>query len=745
MEISDTFISFFPELTKINAEKVRERIYRHIAKKSEVYYSTANESLELSITSLLAEDIRSCASLLYYSLHKFINGSMYSYLNKNLELEDYKIEIDEVEHFTSANFVVFSTSKKNRKTDIDAKSYREKLCIKKNSADPFILMQYILKDEEEELDRYIYPYTKYISSNLFNKQYDDPDFSMYLNGLVAEFFEKRKKEKVGQEEEVKAAIAYAIEKSLKDSENRIVWMLYALSLRLYWLRQTADYEFDFEVKTSVREMSILLSAVKAFLAIQLKNENKEQSENQDSDFARKIKNKENLGEQEKDFEEENEKIIEGIGEINKRYSVDISFPSEIKVSHEVDIFLTAVHLDPFFKKEEIILVLNLTEFITNAEKYFIFDSKSLVTPALYVYINDDGRWTAWFKVEPGAKFSTISDLNETFNDFLSVLKAGYEKVFNYGFAGRLIYSLPIYIHNQEGLHNINSMINLDKFLEEKKEIILAGFTQKIGNLLNTEYSKRTIRIKDLIVEFRIIFHSQSLKDIVPFEDMFMNKVVSEPDKKTVINLIVGNNEDEQSSELIEYAETACLMLEKNFNMNDSQIETYSLNVSQNELEEFLERYQKKEYDLLNEILVCLNDVAYNRAMDGKIKGTYEIIDKYSEFSVMTPYALATRALLYLRDESLGLDESEEKGKEEYEKAMEVENENKEEYIKHLEQKYNYEMARFYLKRKINYTKADEHLQKAIQLGEECKYYSDSIELQKEMLEASTIKESATIV
>lgn len=746
IEISDKFISFFPELTKINAEKVRERIYKHIAKKSEVYYSTANESLELSITSLLAEDIRSCASLLYYSLHKFINGSMYSFLNKNLELEDYKIEIDEVEHFTSANFVVFSKSKKNKKTDITAKNYKEKLCIKKNSADPFILMQYVLKDEAEELEMYLYPYTKYISSNLFSKQYDDPGFSKYLNELIAEFFKKKeKKEKISQEEEVKIAIAYAIEKSLKQSENKIVWMLYALSLRLYWLRQTADYEFDFEVKTSVREMSILLSAVKAFLTIQLKNENKEQSEKQDSDFVREIKNKENLGEREKDFEGNSGKVIEVIEENNKRYSVDISFPSEIKVNHEVDIFLTAVHLDPYFNKEEIILVLNLTEFITNDEKYFIFDSKSLVTPSLYVYINDDGRWTAWFKVEPGAKFSTISDLNEAFNDFLKILKVGYEKVFNYGFAGSLIYSLPIYIHNQEGVRNLNSIINLEKFLEKKKEIILAGFSQRIGSLLNTEYNKRSIKIKDVIVEFKIIFHSQDFIDVVPFEDMFINKVLDEPNEKAIINLIIGNNEDEQTSELIEDAETVCLMLEERFNMNDSQITMYSLNVSQNELEEFLERYQRKENDLLKEILLCLNDLAYNRAMDGKIEGTNEIIDKYSDFSVMTPYSLATRALLYLRNDSLDLDESEQKGKEYYEKAMEIEHENKEEYIKHLEQKYNYEMARFYFKRKINYTVANEHLEKAVQLGEGYDYYSESIELRKELLEATTMKESTTIV
>jgi hypothetical protein len=261
VEIARDFISFYPPLSDNEIEHTRKRVYKHIAKKSKVYFTTSNKNLELSIASLLADDIRSCTSLLYYALHKFLNGEMYNYLNSKLELEDYEIEIKEIEHFTSANYKKFV-----EKTDLDDKltvdNFTRNLCIKRQRVDPFLLVKYILIENIEDYADEFKPYIDYLCNSLFGELYSGVSLEEILNTCISEI--TNNVEKSSPEEEVKAAIAFAILKSLS-SESKTMWLLHALMLRLYWLRQTADYEFDFEVKTSVREMSILLSTLLPFL------------------------------------------------------------------------------------------------------------------------------------------------------------------------------------------------------------------------------------------------------------------------------------------------------------------------------------------------------------------------------------------------------------------------------------------------------------------------------------------------
>ncbi|KZE06656.1 hypothetical protein B4117_1817 [Bacillus mycoides] len=741
IEIGDKFISFFPELLKGQKEKIRERIYKHIAKKSEVYYSTSKESLELSISSLLADDIRSCASLLYYALHKYINGSMYSFFNNQLMLEDHKVELAEVDHFTSANFYSFSKVYNNATTDIAVENYKKKICTKNKSANPFLLTKYIIKGDLKELEVYLLPYINYISYNLFNKQYDDKHFAKHLNQLIKGFFSKKNAgDKVSQEEEVKASIAFSIEKSLVEEEDKSLWMLYILALRLYWLRQTADYEFDFEVKTSIREMSILLSAVKSFLDIQLQNEESKQLEDSKAGLGEEFKSKEKSLEQ--DFKE---KADQDEIKDNKMYSVDIKFPSEIHIDHEVSIFLTALHLDSFFKKEEIIRVLNFTEHITNEGKYFIFESAVLLAPQLYIYITEDGRWTAWFKMDEFAAFVKFSDLIGVFQEFLNLLKQGYKKAFENEFSPRLIYSIPLYVTKSKNLLDANSIVKMDEAMQKQTKDILRLFVNRLGYNLKTPRNSFSIKIKDLIVEFKLIFNPNRFTDIVPFGTMFVNKVVKNPKNKVFISLVVSNDEEESIKKMMRISSNAYIDLIKDFKMDNALEGFTSLNVTSYELEEFINNKDKRDSRLLHSIVSIINQVAYNKIMMGQIEGVYEIIEKCIGFPEVAPYAVANKALFYLRNESLNIDECEEKGKELYKHAMDIEHDSKGEYIENLEQKYNYEMARFYFKRKVNYQKVEEYLQKAISFGEEGHYYKDSIKLHTEFLNVITLMETASDV
>lgn len=743
MEISLRFISFFPELSKDRAEKVRKRIYKHIAKKSEVYYSTSRESLELSIASLLADDIRSCASLLYYALHKFINGSMYNFLNDKFNLEDHKIELAEVEHFTSANFYKFTELKNQMNGEINRENYKERLCIKNNSADPFLLIQYVIKGELRELEACLLPYTEYISKNLFDKTYDNPELGPDLKKLINEFVKKKKeRKKVRQEEEVRASIAFAIEKSLIEEENKAFWLLSVLSLRLYWLRQTADYEFDFEVNTSTREMSILLSSVKAFLDKQVEIEKKKRQDEAKTKLTEPINNKEKTEEQDLD-EKEYDDLIENTKQNNKKYSVDIKFPSEIHIKHEVAVFLTALHLDSIFKKEQIILVLNLTERITNRGSYFIFEPESVLAPHLYMYINDDGRWTAWFKGNDSKDFITSAGLMEVFNEFLNILKSGYEKVFSNEFSPLLIHSTPMYVKQQDIL-NINSVINVNKTIKSQKGKVLGLITQRLKRILNTPRKNiYSMKINDFIIEFDLVFSTTRFLDLVPFDTMFFNKVVEVPENKMLISLVVGSYEDENTKKMISTSKKAYFDLVKNFNMENSIEGFMPIHVTPDELESFFGKVDVNENFLLEKIISCINDVTYDRIINGKIEGTEEIIDKYSGFPNLAPYALANKGLLYFRNDSLNVDESEEKGKEYYEKAIDLESDRKEEYIKTLKQKYYYEMARFYLKRKINLKKAEEYIGKSIGFGEEEQFYEEAVKLNGEIMSIMALEEVAT--
>lgn len=742
VEISSKFISFFPELTKEEAERVRKRIYKHIAKRSEVYYSTSRESLELSISSLLADDIRSCASLLYYALHKFINGSMYSYLNNQLKIEDYKIKLAEVDHFTSANFYAFSRLNNSSKEEIDSGNYREKLCVKNNSADPFLLIRYVIKGDLEELEGDLLPYTQYISNYLFGVNYDEPQFEQFLNELITQFFQKKKEKKpVSQEDEVKASIAFAIEKSLKEEKNKVIWMLYIIALRLYWLRQTADYEFDFEVKTSVREMSILLSSVKSFLDKQSEIEVQKKLGESKAKFTEPINNKGKTVEQE--FEEKDDEIIfENLEKNFRKYSVDIKFPTEIHTNHEVAIFLTALHLDPFFLKEEIILVLNLTERITNDMKYFIFQSTNVLIPHLFVHINEDGRWTAWFEANDLKKFISFADLIDVFNEFLEVLKEGYKNVFDIDFTPVLIYSTPMHVKQPE-LLDLNSIVDVNKSVNWHKRRILSLLTSRLDRILDTpQKNSFSIQINKFVIEFNLIFNATRFLDAVPFDTLFFNKVVDNPDSNIVINLIVGHYETEQIEAIVGTAKRAYIDLINKFNM-DNSIEGFMLvHVTPDEIEDFLEPINISENSLLDKILSCLNDVAYDRIMQGKLEGTEAIVEKYIKFPTLLPFGLANKGLLNLRDDSLPVDESEEKGKEYYEKAIDIESDTRGEYIIGLKQKYNYEMARFYLKRKIDLKKGYEYLQKAISFGEEEYFYKDAIKLNDEYMSRVSLEETA---
>ncbi|WP_309446005.1 hypothetical protein, partial [Bacillus cereus] len=244
-------------------------------------------------------------------------------------------------------------------------------------------------------------------------------------------------------------------------------------------------------------------------------------------------------------------------------------------------------------------------------------------------------------------------------------------------------------------------------------------------------------------EFDLVFNTKRFLDIVPFDTMFLNKVIKNPEDKMLISLVVGNNEDENTEKIIAASKSTYFNLMSNFNMDNSIEGFMPIHVTSDELESFSSGYDGNENPLLEKIIVCINDVAYDMIMNGKIDGTEEIIDKYSGFPNMLPYALANKGLLYFRNDSLNVDESEKIGKEYYEKAINLESDKKEEYIKTLKQKYYYEMARLYLKRKKDLEKAQEYIGVSIDFGEEEQFYEEATKLNDEIMSLMALEEVAT--
>lgn len=274
IEITDRYISFFPE-NKEMEEIYRKRIYKHVASKANVYYTSAIDNLDSALTSLLSDNVRSSVSSLYYSTHKFLTSESYKYMYSEFDKEtDSSFELD-IEHFTSemyGKYFVNKFLKENNEIDlgeINKENCMDILKTGRGNLNPFSLSYLI--------------FSKKISKNMTNiiKNYipflykiiTDEDFS--INPTIETKINKLKEiedRQSNKEEKVTAAIAHALRCYFESENKGMIWGFFALTLRLYWLRQTADYDFDFEVKTSVREISITISTIKDFIK-EIKNYN----------------------------------------------------------------------------------------------------------------------------------------------------------------------------------------------------------------------------------------------------------------------------------------------------------------------------------------------------------------------------------------------------------------------------------------------------------------------------------------
>ncbi|MED3992244.1 hypothetical protein [Priestia aryabhattai] len=153
-----------------------------------------------------------------------------------------------------------------------------------------------------------------------------------------------------------------------------------------------------------------------------------------------------------------------------------------------------------------------------------------------------------------------------------------------------------------------------------------------------------------------------------------------------------------------------------------------LNLIEKSLEKF-EMIQARDYPTSN-VGNMLNNISLDLIEEKNFVTSKEILDKLLKLDPRNLYYNATFGMWYFRNTDIVIEESEEKGKFYYQQAISFANENQDEVLNSLTQKFNYELSLFYIEREGNEQKALPLVIKGLQLGnmENQSFYNDLLKL-----------------
>lgn len=718
VEITNQYISFFPIINNsLEKESLKEKIYKIVALKSSVYYSSAFENINLVYGLILSENLRSSANLLYYSLHKLYSGELYNYLNTEVELYDEEINIAEIRHFGSRIYRRTFPDLDTVETNLNKENYSSVLG---EHINPYILTRvifsgnYINKIKEEKSSKSSYEKLNQ-NLNLFLCYYLNKKWSFVVNEnptietLQAHLSSDNNE---ADKEIIRAAIKYF---QTDEEEKSNVYLLDILAIRLYWLRQTADYDYDFEVQTSIRELSIITSCMESLFELFKIDKNYQ---------LNKDKNQRNKG-----------KIIETTGEVTQKNEVieknnirtffaDVQFSNLIKYERNKEIiFISAVHLEANFNFFEINKVMNLMICIENKGKYYKLKSLIENQPKedCYLHISKDGRWYIWIE-NPLEIYESEEYLKENFKLFI----------------GKLYDNYNIYFKNKEHFNIISSSIRKNKKNEEKSiaktllsrnlaiksqmnyiETSVCEYFQINFKHLATIKNDNKIELGDIVIEFKFDFSFNHIS--VPNIPNLFSPIYNNKNMYT-FNLLLNTFPEllENESKIIEIMTNNTLgNIYNRLGIEDSNyfIKNYVFDVL--ELENLL---NKKEFNekLLDQFYSFLNTIIYSNLRSNELnniqKDILEIIVANIEID---NYYYATLGMWYLRNKGIAPSESLKKGTEYYEIAIKK----VPKYKKLIEDNYLIELFYFF-ERCGYYDKAFTELEKIIYLNEKSELKAD---------------------
>lgn len=745
IEINREFVSFSPILDSGQKEEARRRIYKHVAKRAEVYTNNSFENLELAKKSLLGEELRSCASLLYYSYHKFFNGQLYRFLNL-AGLEDFQIEINEMEHYTSAIFKKYEPTIQDEILEVDEDNYKQIFCTngKKRAANPLVLKKYLFKTNDEEFLQILEPYISFLLLKLANIDTKDDRFLEEITREI-DYFLSLPIEETSTEMRVKASVLTCIKNANLENEKRLLWYIYAISLRLYWLRQTADYDFDFEVNTSVREMSLLLRCINKILESTYNIETEEDGLDLNHSITTNIKYLESVSRP--------EEIIEDSLESVDKNSIDvhIKFPKEVSISKDVKVFATKLHLNAEFDKETIITALNFTPYVSNQGKQFMFYVKDKFNISLLFHINDYGRWLFWFEKNNILNLNQI-DLQEAIDIFFEKFQGSYKTYHGTEFESNFLSTKPIIYSSDFGTASFPGIINSYEAFFNNRLLSLINIKNKIRNILGYKIDQEGLILESIVFSFDIttldlgwgLHNTSSLPRILNDNYYYDNK--EDKRKKVYIDILLIEDEDYSIEDLIHY-KSLKKDFESKINNFDGYLASEYLIYSANELKELLlEDNKSAEETLKMRFSDALNDLSFNLIVeDGVIDAnSFNLIEEAIRLAGNSSFPFATKGLWFLRNSSIEVGKSLVEGKEWYKIALNKERELEKDNFLDLYQRYCLELCHFYLFRDVDLNKALEYLKISLSLGEDTFFYEEAKEFKENFFKEETFNDLVRI-
>ncbi|OBW59768.1 hypothetical protein A9986_00920 [Solibacillus silvestris] len=722
IEITRSYISFFPEITENQKiEQLRERIYRIVAKKNEVYHQTALDNLELALSSILSGNLRSTANLLYYSLHKFFSGLMYSFLNSELELSDEEIKIQELNHFGSRKFMNNLKTINSDPKEINSTNYLEILNSRTN---PFTLSRYIFKQHHlESIEDNFAQYLNYYLITKYNISIEDPDIIANIDLLISNYSSLQKQSEF---DEVDLAIITAANKYLENQydDEGLIYLVDLLAIRLYWLRQTADYDYDFEVKTSIRELSIISACIKSLF---------EACESNDIDPFESLLSA--LDPADISESTENEKSIS-----IKNYSVDISFPENIKFPSKYSkVYLTAVHLEPYFNREEIFSTMNLMDGVENHGKYFKVLGKTKKEKHYYLHLNPDGRWFIWID-NPYDKFEVELYLINSFNNFIITLYQKYQSIFSNKLKCEII-SSNIHYENTEYYDNkLFKLYYNQKFLRKEVLQIEESISKLLAQLFNVEYNSKVILFPNFNVFCNLVLDDNVSSNPILSNilDSLRKKIEYNFDTSGILffniylNDFYKNINSTQLNNLMDLLdEQITRYLDQNFQISENKFQSMSVVTNINELEHSISNdqinveFEQRFYRLLNNFI-------YQQLKSDVVNDSFKsILENITLNTSSNNYYQATLGMWYFRNKNLSVQERLQVGSNLYSQAIEA----APKFHDLLEYKYTYELALCCLD--CGYLDAAEYYFK--QISSESESYNEEEQVNNLLLEIESMK------
>ncbi|MEK5033636.1 hypothetical protein MKY96_19440 [Paenibacillus sp. FSL R7-0302] len=753
LEISDNLITFFPQLSAEIAELNKKRIYKLIAQRSEIYISNSIEKIELSTSRLLGKDLRATASLLYYSFHNFTTGKMYQFLSEKNSIDEYNVTFNEVDHFTSQLFFNDIFKKQfnlsNFITDeINQDNYTNNLCTGRNkhSANPFKIVPLVLLNIDQSISVYLDSYINYLYKELFGEKFSTNNIDTLENFINSSLKNRTKDKAYKQELEVKASIAFAyksfIETNVKN--ERITWSFYIIALRLYWLRQTADYDYDFEVKTSTREISLLLNAIQQYYKLC-----------EFTTFAKKeviiddIESKKNLQNPISQQSPINQQSIS----IEKTY-----FQSDIKelMNSEINSYLcmTALHLDSDFCYDEIVSSINFTHSITNRAEYYIYELLDPLPVNVNVKLDKDGRWTLWVNKD-SAKYQVLSenDLIVVFDRFCDQIFNNYREYENPKYIPQLCVSYPNYTIRAETHDSlkIETIYKMSNSIMDRNAWIIKTLLSDIKEKFKLTTQFPNIIIEQYRIYFRVNFGLESTLLNLPLSIQINSEAFKGNSKTFILNFHIDiDDEKSPRHEGIELLEVF-----KNIN-NPTENELYNILTESDDISKAfyvagvieikptsLNHYLKGDnHQLFYSFTQYLNLVSHELIINNSFDASKKFLEICLSYDKCESFAYATMGLWYFRNTDMDVEICEQQGKYYYELALDKVNTDHADSEIDLKQRYYYELALFYFRRNINYEMYTKYYNDGINLG---KYYSytDLLVLNETFDQIASSKQTST--